>query len=179
MKINTNIKKNFLTCFDEARGVALYRNKILTKKTNKCFTFLQTRFFTFLALIIISLICMVLGCFHPRMFLMSCFVSFVAFIYLAVTVYQIVAIYKFRKEQGFDNTVTFSKEGMIDESFYGIKMTFKWEKVLAVVIKKYTITILTDTPAYFYFNITEKNNILKALEKYQVKDKVIDSDFSN
>ena len=93
--------------------------------------------------------------------------------------YQIITLYKFRKEQGFDNTVTFSKEGMIDESFYGIKMTFKWEKVLAVVIKKYTITILTDTPAYFYFNITEKNNILKALEKYQVKDKVIDSDFSN
>ena len=55
----------------------------------------------------------------------------------------------------------------------GIKMTFNWDKVLGVVIGKYTVTILTDTPCYFYFKIDDKRKIIKVLEKYGEEDKII------
>ena len=50
-------------------------------------------------------------------------------------------------------------------------MIFSWDKIKGFVVGKYTVTILTDTPIYFYFNISKKDEILKAIEKYEPRDK--------
>ena len=39
-------------------------------------------------------------------------------------------------------------------------------KILGVVVKKNTVTILTDTGIYFFFFFEEKEAILKAIRKY-------------
>lgn len=65
------------------------------------------------------------------------------------------------------------ENGITDESYYGIKMILKWEKITGVVIGKHTITILTDTPVYFYFDIAKKEDVIKAIDKYGNKDLII------
>ena len=52
-------------------------------------------------------------------------------------------------------------------------MIFSFDKIKCIVVGKYTVTILTDTPVYFYFDISKKEDIIEAIEKYGDKDKII------
>ena len=83
-------------------------------------------------------------------------------------------IYQVRKKEHFTNVVKIDKNGITDESYYGIKMVFSWDKISALVVGKHTVTVLTDSPIYFYFNISEKDEVLKAIDKYEEKDKLVD-----
>ena len=105
---------------------------------------------------------------------MATFISLVALVYLIVTIGSFVSNYYFRKKRNFSNKVIIDKTGLTDESFYNIKMIFKWDKILAIVVGQETVTFLTDTPVYFYFNISEKEKIMKAIKKYGHLDKVIE-----
>lgn len=37
LKIDTNISKNYFSCFDEARGIALHKKKVLKNKKIKLY----------------------------------------------------------------------------------------------------------------------------------------------
>ena len=74
----------------------------------------------------------------------------------------------------FSNTILIDKNGITDESYYGIKMIFNWSKIKGVVIGKRAITILTDTHIYFYFDISKKSEVIKAIEKYGNSDLIIE-----
>ena len=54
-------------------------------------------------------------------------------------------------------------------------MIFNWDKIKAVVIKKYSVTILTDTNVYFYFDIKLKEDIIKCIKKYGSKTLIIEN----
>ena len=47
-----------------------------------------------------------------------------------------------------------------------IEILFKWNRIAGVVIKEYSVTILTKGSVYFFFDIKEKDKILKAIKKY-------------
>lgn len=97
----------------------------------------------------------------------------ISFIYLTYTIIDIIEIYNIRKKQQFSNMILIDKDGITDESYYGIKMMFKWEKITGIVIGKHTVTVLTDTPVYFYFEISKKDDIIKAVEEYGNKNLII------
>ena len=164
MKINSDISKDFFSLFDEARGIALRRKKILKNKSSKCLTYMQRKLLILSIMFVVSLFFLILCCW---------IVALVAVVYLIHAITTIALVYFYRKDQDFKNTITIDKHGITDESYFGIKMTFRWEKITGVVIGKRTVTILTDMPIYFYFDISSKDDIIKAIEKYGDSKKII------
>ena len=114
-----------------------------------------------------------LCCINYHFCILSFFLYLASVIYLIAMLVNILTIYRFRKKQKFNNTIIIDKNGITDESYYGIKMIFSFDKINAIVVGKYTVTILTDTPCYFYFDVKEKENIIKAIEKYNKEVRII------
>lgn len=174
MKIETDIKDNFFAHFDEARGIAIHKSKIIKKRKVKCLSYMQGQVLTVIFLLVAAILLSMLCCKINYIFIPVCILLLSAFLYLIYIILTIVGIYIFRIKQNFKNTITLNKEGITDKSFYGIKILFDWSKITAVVVGKYTVTILTDTPVYFYFDISKKDKILNAIKKYDDIKKVIE-----
>lgn len=173
MKIDTNISNNYFSCFDEARGVAIHKKSVLKNRKSKMLSYTQGKIIGFVLLFLLSLLFAFLCTLNCHMVWLLLLLYLITIIYLTQAVINIVGIYSFRKKQKFSNTILIDENGITDESYYGIKMIFKWEKITGVVIGKHTITILTDTPVYFYFDIAKKEDVIKAVEKYGNKDLII------
>ena len=171
MKIETDISNDFFHCFDEARGVAQHKAKILQTKSARPLSYLQGKIVTVCILLLMSAVLLFLGCINIRFITASWLIIILAIIYLLHALATIIVIHNIRKKQNFKNSIIIDKNGITDESYYGIKMIFSWDKIKGFIVGKYTVTILTDTPIYFYFNISKKDEILKAIEKYEPRDK--------
>lgn len=174
MKIETDISKNFFACFDEARGFAVNKKKILKTKNAKVFTYMQGKCVRVAILLLISVLFIFLSKINCTLIVFSCLATFIATIYFIQALLNLWIIYQVRKKEHFTNVVKIDKNGITDESYYGIKMVFSWDKISALVVGKHTVTVLTDSPIYFYFNISEKDEVLKAIDKYEEKDKLVD-----
>ena len=72
-------------------------------------------------------------------------------IFLTITVVSTYYMYICRKKSPILDVII-DKEGITNFSFYNIKMVFNWDKIKAIVVKKNSVTILTDTPIYLYFD---------------------------
>ena len=160
MKISSDIKENYFMLLDEARGVAAKKDKILrTKKVNK-FSYLEEAIILMMVLLLFSML------FRCINLLCSYFLLFLTFIYFIISVIQILYIYYYQKRRDFRNTISIDEEGITDESYHGVKMTFNWKKVKAIVIKEHTIVILLDNPCYFYFSKSVEKKLIRAIQKY-------------
>lgn len=171
MKIECNIN-NYLKTYNEVKGVVKSKNRILKNKNSNCLNNI-TR-------IIISLICLIILITYMNLsnilFLnnTSYILAFISSIYITFCIIYNIKIYSYRKKMNFQSTIVLNKEGLTDTSFQGIKMIFSWSKIKGIVIKKNSITILTDTTCYFYFDISCKEDILSALDKYATRDLIIE-----
>lgn len=174
MKIDTNITNKFFSRFDEARGIALHKKEILKKRKNKSLSYSQRKLMGFIVLFGFSFIFMALANFHWLFLKLSFAMYILANVYIIHALVTVVTIYNFRFRQDFKSEILLDKNGITDESYYGIKMIFKWDKVLGIVIGKYTVTIITDSPCYFYFDISKKDEVLKAINKYADKKLIIE-----
>ena len=161
MNIESNLKKNFTAIYDEALGVAKNRSKIIKNKKINKLSYLELTIIIFIIILVISIIIAFCN------YLISYILIFIDLIYLITSITKILIIYTWLKEDNFIVSSKITKEGIINNSYYDIKMTFKWDKITAVVIKKYSITILTDTPIYFIFNIDDKDILLKEIKKHK------------
>ena len=170
MKIECTIENYFKT-YNEAKGVVLSKKKILKSKSPKCLNYLTRNIIVILLIIVLA----VLIPFTTNICLISLIYILILLevitISLAITNY--VTLYLYRKKRNFKSIITLHKEGLTDTSFQGIKMIFSWDKIKGIVIKKYSITILTDTSCFFYLDIRNKKDIEKALDKYASKDLII------
>ena len=170
MIVRTNIYNNFFACFNESRGIAMHRDSVIANKKSKCLSYLETKLLSFIIMLIISLFLSLFKCYFV---MLGQLLYFFACVYFASALITILKAYNYRKYQSFESSVIMDRHGITDESYYGIKMTFGWDKIIGVVIGKHTITFITDTPCYFYFNISEKEKIMKLLTRYGQKKKII------
>jgi len=83
-------------------------------------------------------------------------------------------VYEQKYKSNFMTSITIDERGILDESFYGIKMLFKWNKIVAVIVGKHSIVILTDTPIYFFFSKRDSKKIIKIIERYHKKIMIIE-----
>lgn len=173
MIVRTNIYNNFFACFDEARGIAMHRDSVISNHKSKCLSYMETKLFSFIIMLVLCLLLSFLGCFACSFKLLSQILYTFACLYFAVALITILRVYNYRKFQRFESSVVIDRHGITDESYYGIKMIFSWDKIKGVVVGKNTVVFLTDTPCYFYFNITELEKIVKLLTRYGQKRKII------
>lgn len=166
MKISSSAPNHFFVSFNEARGIAENKKKILRKKDSRCFTYFQTNFINTILLFIIEL-CFVLY------FKLSLWYLLFSLIPLLVKSIYVVLYLRERKIYQARKYNIIDEKGLHDDSFYGIKMLFEWKKIKALVIAKHCVVILTDTPCYFYYDISKKKELIEVFEENGCKKKII------
>ena len=158
MKIETNLNNNFFKIYDESRSVAIHRKEIIKNKKANALTFSTEVLLVFTIILLISLIIKKYGIIFMTL----------SFIYLMTNIIRFISSYKFRKKQNFKNEIIIDEKGITDlSSFKNVEILFKWAKIKAIVIKKYSVTLLMDSNIYFYFDIKEKEKIIKEVKKYK------------
>lgn len=158
MKIETNLNNNFFKIYDESRSVAIHRKEIIKNKKANALTFSTEVLLIFTSILLISLIIKKYGIIFMTL----------SFIYLMTNIIRFISSYKFRKKQNFKNEIIIDEKGITDlSSFKNVEILFKWKKIKAIVIKKYSVTLLMDSNIYFYFDIKEKEKIIKEVKKYK------------
>lgn len=170
MEIKTNMKKSYLRNYNEAKGIAVNKKRVLKHKTNKVPTYLSSVLIT----IILLLTCTIL---FSQIDSSNIFKNIFLTILITYTSYSIIRTIwsvNFKKKQNYLNTIVIDENGITDSSFYNIKININWNKITAIVIKKYTITFITDTNLYFFFDISKKEEILEQVKKYSKENLVIE-----
>lgn len=158
MKIETNLNNNFFKIYDESRAVAIHRKEIIKTKKANALTYSTEVLLVFTIILLISLIAKE---FKTIFIILN-------FIYLMTNIIRFISSYKFRKKQNFKNEIIIDEKGITDlSSFKNVEILFKWAKIKAIVIKKYSVTLLMDSNIYFYFDIKEKEKIIKEVKKYK------------
>lgn len=170
MEIKTNMKKSYLKNYNEAKGIAVNKKRVLKYKTNKVPTYLTS------ALITITLLslCTILFSIIDTSNIFKTFFLVSLIIYISYSIIRTIWSINFKKKQKYLNTIIIDENGITDSSFYNIKININWNKITAIVIKKYTITFITDTHLYFFFDISKKEEILKLVKQYSKEHLVID-----
>lgn len=158
MKIETKLNNNFFKIYDEARSVATHRKEIIkSQKANKL-SYSEEVLLVFATIILIS---MILKTYKIELIILD-------ILYLIINIVRFISSYKFRKKQNFKNKIVIDEKGITDiSSFKNVEILFKWDKIKAAVIKKNSLTILMDSNIYFYFDIKEKDTIIKEIKKYK------------
>lgn len=158
MKIETKLNNNFSKIYDESRSVAIHRKEIIKTKKANALSFSTEVLLVFTIILLISLI---VKEFKTIFIILD-------IIYLMTNIIRFISSYKFRKKQNFKNEIMIDEKGITDlSSFKNVEILFKWTKIKAIVIKKYSITLLMDSNIYFYFDIKEKDKIIKEVKKYK------------
>lgn len=166
MKLDSKFTNNYFKCYNEAKGVAEAKSLILKKKDTAVTTHLQNIVFFSLIILLISIICL--------LFKQQCLFYLIAFINMLYFFTNI--IYMLEKTitgPHIKGTTMITRDGIMNNSYQNIQMLFTWDLIKGVVIKKYTVTILTSTSCYFYFDISYKDKIIDTLEKYNKKKLLI------
>lgn len=170
MEIKTNMKKSYLRNYNEAKGIAVNKKRVLKHKTNKVPTYLTSVLITITLLSICTTLFSIID--SSNIFKLFFLISLI--IYISYSILRTIWSVNFKKKQEFLNTIIIDENGITDSSFYNIKININWNKITAIVIKKYTITFITDTHLYFFFDISKKEEILKLVKKYSKENLVID-----
>ena len=170
MKIQSNMKKIYLRNYNEAKGVAVNKKTVLKKKTNKVPNYFISVILTIILLTIFTIIFKIID--TSKIF--SIYFSSSLIIYILYTITRTIWSYNFKKKNNFENIIILDEEGLTDKSFYDIKITITWDKIKAFVVKKHTITVITDTSLYFFFDIKDKEQVLTAIKKYNQDTLIIE-----
>ena len=97
MKLKTRITKDFYKYFDEARGIAIQKRKVLKNKNSSCFTYTQIQLIVFIIMLIVGLLFMLLGRINYKGYVVGSVVFLLALCYIAACIVSVVGYYNFRK----------------------------------------------------------------------------------
>lgn len=172
MKIRSNIKKNFFKCGNESLGVMVNKNYILKTHKNPNYNYSEHVLLITIILLLCAGILSMLG--SVPLLVISLAFTIVAFFYLAFNIIFVIKMYFIRRSTNFKNDIEIDGGGIHDKSYFGIEMTYSWDKIKAIVIRKNTVVVITSTPIYFFFDITKKDDLVDAITKYKKTIPVIE-----
>jgi hypothetical protein len=171
MEIKSNMKKSYLKNYNEAKGIAVNKKRVLKHKTNKVPTYLTSALITITLLSLCTILFSIID--SSKIFKMYFLISLI--IYVSYSIIRTIASIQLKRNQiDLINTITIDEEGITDKSFFKIKINVSWDKITAVVVKKHTVTFITDTQLFFFFDIKDKEDILKLVKKYSKNTLIIE-----
>lgn len=162
MEIKEETKKKTFRCYDEAMGVAINKKSVLKKKKPNVLSYSGTFAFLSISYLLLSIFLSHFKGYFCEMG--SQLLNFAAILFLCMIIIRVILYFSRKK---CEVITTIDKEGITDTSFYGMKLLINWEKIEAIVIKKYSITILTNTPILLYFDKSLEEKIIKGIKKYK------------
>ena len=129
----------------------------------------------FLLYIILFLLIFIFCLFIPNLYILSV----IAFIILVIYIYLLVETkYKLREFMKHNNSIiTIDETGIENKEENEISSKLYWDAIEYIIINKYSICILPKNFAHFaiYIEINAKNNVYKALKKFNKLDLLIDN----
>lgn len=191
-KINDKVKKDtiieydlrdsYALIYDEAYGVAKKRKKLLKNPNTKTHTYLSVTIFRLLLILFLDILALLylksrgytdIFCFiyYNQQYSLDiigiiCILMPLLYLVLAINIIMFIVRINIRRKK-LVGSFKLSKEGLTDSTFKGIKILFEWQRIKMVIIKKYSIIILTDTPIYFFVNKEIESKLIKSLKKYK------------
>lgn len=171
MEIKSNMKKSYLRNYNEAKGIAVNKKRVLKHQTSKVPTYLTSALITITLLSISTIIFSIID--SSNIFKTIFLVLLIT--YTSYSIIRTIASVLLKKNQiDLINTIVIDEDGITDKSFFKIKINVSWDKIPAVIVKKHTVTFITDTQLFFFFDIKNKEEILKLVKKYSKNTKVIE-----
>lgn len=174
MKIKYDMSNMYNACYNEALGVATHKKDVFNGK--KVHNYTSYGYMYLIAIILVIIVNSMFYYFTDLYVVSFTLTIFSIILVLLIIIYFLIYyirrnISKSRKRSGY---LDISDEGITDESFMGIKMIFHWQKIQAIVVGNKALTILTDTPVYFFLDNSVKDEIINNLKKYKSDIKVIE-----
>ena len=167
MKIENDFSQNFFKCFNEAQGVATAKRIILKSKNINVTTYLENLFLISILLLLFGVLFLTIN--NKIIFFLFIFADL-----LNLFLHTIYISERVINKNNLKGNTIINEKGIINDSYKNIEMHFSWDLVQAVVIKKYSITILTKTPCFFFFDISKEEEIKKLLKKYKKENLIIE-----
>lgn len=177
ISVKCEFKDGFLKCADEAKGLSCGWRKIVSDGYVRRTSFLKYNlillFLTFFAL------CFALFCLDlfggELSFGFRFVISFVVcalvveVLYIVITLIYFILRRKYRK----NSVTTFKEEGIVSHLSKDISIIYDWSSVECVIVGRYSISIFTDSPVYFYFDNKCRSKVLDAVNKFKPKVKIL------
>ena len=167
--IKYDISTNYFKCYNESQGIMINKNRVLKKKNGKVFGYLEHGLILLLYVFAISICSKIIWLIDSESIFSEIISFFIPLALILVIIYYVsfVIFYHHEKKKTHRGKLIFDEEGITDITEENIKVGLPWENILGVVTTKNTVTIITNKPVYFFVGIEEKENIIKAIEKYQ------------
>lgn len=176
MRIKYDMNSNYFKCYNESQGIITKREEIIKNPKIKLQGYLER------GIIYLILVCFVIAFTAissyiitesldvRRLIEMTCvLLGFMAFYFAMFFV-----SYSVENKKIHSGELEVDAEGIKDFSDSGMIIGFGWNNIKAVVIRKHTISILTDSPIYIFMDIEYKDRLLLAIERYNKDLLIID-----
>ena len=167
VKIKTDLSNNFFDIYNEARGIAMNRKRILKKKKNIPLHYINFIFYSFIIIFVLSLI-MLLQHYSLLFVRYALFIIILDLLFYFYGLFRIYINYWCKRKNNFISTVLINKKGITDlSSFKNIEILFKWDRVDAVVVGDLSVVILFKRGIYLYFDIRDKKKIIDGIKRFK------------
>lgn len=176
MRIKYDMNDNYFKCYNESQGIIAKRSDIIKNPKIKLHGYIE-RGFIHLFLIFIILIFFAVTTYiitenvdFNLLYKISSVLLGLIFLYFGIFLIS----YSFENKKIHSGELEVDAEGIKDYSDTGMVIGFSWNNIKAIVIKKHTITILTDSQIYIFMDIEYKDRLLLAIERYNKDLLIID-----
>lgn len=175
--IDYDLTDSYVLIYDEAYGVARKRKKLLKNPRTNTYTYLGITMLRLFIVILINLICYGYLCFVGHSYWLSMILVFIPFLYLYLVFDILIFTVKITcRSKSLKGNLKISKEGITDSTFNGIKILFEWKRIKMVIVKKYSVIILTDTPIYFFVNKEVDKQLIREIKRFKSDITIVRND---
>ncbi len=167
VKIDTDVSNNFFDIYNEARGIAMNKSKILKNKRITGMNYISYLFLIFTIVFILNMIFIIQ---FKDMYLsfFAVLLLVLDIIYFILGLCRIYVNYFFKKKSNFISTVFINRRGITDvSSFDNMELLFLWKRVEGVVVGHYSVVVFLSNHIYLYFNIKDKKKIIDGIKKFK------------
>lgn len=176
MKIKYDMSKNYFKYYNESQGIMLSKNDILKNPKSNIYSYTTKGIVNLLLVVLICIISRILYYFDNTNIITKLLNLVVVLSLILISLYFIVFYigYFVENKKKHIGNLEIDAIGIKDLSDNGMIVGFTWDNIKAIVIRKNTINIITDSSIYFFIDITYKERLLKAIERYNKELLIID-----
>lgn len=178
MKIKYDLSKNFFKTYNEINGIISLKKKILEEKNVKIKGFIRQLFdiIIYCDISIFAFVCFLDLCgFNIANFSLLFDLAVLIFLVVMYHMHLFFIQYRKNKELLHIGELEINSEGIVDKSDSGLSVSVIWSQIEALVISKNAIVFIVKNSLWMIFINNEcKNQLLKAIKKYNKELKIFD-----
>ena len=176
MKIKYDMTKNYFKYYNESQGILLSKDEILKKPKSRLYSYTERGIINLLLIFLFAIISRILYYFNINNVITKVLNIMLILASIFLVLYFVIFYigYFVENRKKHIGNLEIDADGIRDLSDSGMVVGFSWNNIKGIVIKKHTINIITDNSIYFFIDITYKERLLIAIERYNKDLPIID-----